>query len=146
MPGNKFSPGPSIHPGDAGIWATCDMHREGQCTAELKDLFNDVSTWYLLYIPHQFQTSSGRIDSSTVCRSHLRQHRSKQCCGRGRSSAWKRRHRGSDQSGNAEFAEFQARSLVRAGQDRCSLWSVFRHIICTPDHSINVEKRLSPVL
>ncbi|KAI4220426.1 MAG: hypothetical protein L6R36_007631 [Xanthoria steineri] len=44
MPGNKFASGPSIHPGDAGIWATCDMHREGQCTAELKDLFNDYAS------------------------------------------------------------------------------------------------------
>ncbi|KAI4280696.1 MAG: hypothetical protein L6R38_004243 [Xanthoria sp. 2 TBL-2021] len=43
MPGKKFSSAPSINPGDAGIWATCDMHREGQCTAELKDLFNDYA-------------------------------------------------------------------------------------------------------
>ena len=32
---------PSIEPGDAGIWATCDMHKEGKATAELRDLFED---------------------------------------------------------------------------------------------------------
>ncbi|KAL8897316.1 MAG: hypothetical protein Q9192_002642 [Flavoplaca navasiana] len=40
MSRKKFSSAPSINPGDAGIWATCAMHREGQCTVELKDLFN----------------------------------------------------------------------------------------------------------
>ena len=35
---------PSIEPGDAGIWATCDMHKEGKCTIELNDIFNEVRT------------------------------------------------------------------------------------------------------
>ncbi|KAL8934922.1 MAG: hypothetical protein Q9216_005667 [Gyalolechia sp. 2 TL-2023] len=39
MPKKNFS-APSINPGDAGIWATCDMHKEGLCTIELKDFFN----------------------------------------------------------------------------------------------------------
>lgn len=39
MPKKNFST-PSINPGDAGIWATCDMHKEGLCTIELKDFFN----------------------------------------------------------------------------------------------------------
>ncbi|KAL8674288.1 MAG: hypothetical protein Q9168_001281 [Polycauliona sp. 1 TL-2023] len=43
MPRRKFSSAPSINPGDTGIWATCDMHREGQCTIELKDLFNEYA-------------------------------------------------------------------------------------------------------
>lgn len=34
---------PSIEPGDAGIWATCEMHKEGKCTAELRDLFNEYA-------------------------------------------------------------------------------------------------------
>lgn len=34
----------TIKAGDAGIWVTCDMHKEGVCTAECKDLFNEV--WY----------------------------------------------------------------------------------------------------
>lgn len=34
---------PTIEPGDAGIWATCDMHKEGKCTAELRDIFSEVS-------------------------------------------------------------------------------------------------------
>ncbi|MCJ1411685.1 hypothetical protein MMC19_005777 [Ptychographa xylographoides] len=34
---------PSIQPGDAGIWATCDMHKEGLCTTELRDLFDEYS-------------------------------------------------------------------------------------------------------
>ena len=32
---------PSIEPGDAGIWATCDMGKEGKCTSELRDLFEE---------------------------------------------------------------------------------------------------------
>lgn len=32
---------PTIESGDAGIWATCDMHKEGKATAELRDLFED---------------------------------------------------------------------------------------------------------
>ena len=32
----------SIEPGDVGIWATCEMHKEGKCIAELNDLFDDV--------------------------------------------------------------------------------------------------------
>lgn len=31
-----------ILPGDHGIWATCDKGREGKCTGELRDLFNEV--------------------------------------------------------------------------------------------------------
>jgi len=34
----------AIQPGDSGIWVTCDKGREGKCTAELKDLFNTVSS------------------------------------------------------------------------------------------------------
>ncbi len=30
---------PSIEPGDAGIWATCEMGKEGKCTLDLRDLF-----------------------------------------------------------------------------------------------------------
>jgi len=32
----------SIEPGDAGIWATCDMRKEGKCVAELRDTFDEV--------------------------------------------------------------------------------------------------------
>ena len=35
---------PGIEPGDAGIWATCDMHQEGRCIAELRELFGEVRT------------------------------------------------------------------------------------------------------
>ncbi|KAL9026902.1 MAG: hypothetical protein Q9196_004504 [Gyalolechia fulgens] len=34
---------PTINPGDAGIWATCDMHKEGLCTVELKNFFNQYA-------------------------------------------------------------------------------------------------------
>lgn len=37
------SQAPTINPGDAGIWATCDMHKEGKATAELRDLFEDYA-------------------------------------------------------------------------------------------------------
>ncbi|KAL8689634.1 MAG: hypothetical protein Q9218_004735 [Villophora microphyllina] len=43
MPKKKFS-WPQIEPGDAGIWVTCDMHKEGLCTVELKDFFNECAT------------------------------------------------------------------------------------------------------
>ncbi|KAL8924734.1 MAG: hypothetical protein Q9172_002552 [Xanthocarpia lactea] len=43
MPKKRFSSAPSINPGDAGIWATCDMHKEGLCTVELRDLFNEYA-------------------------------------------------------------------------------------------------------
>ena len=43
----KGQPGyvaPSIEPGDAGIWATCPMGKEGPCTSELRDLFEEYAT------------------------------------------------------------------------------------------------------
>lgn len=42
----KGQPGyvaPSIEPGDAGIWATCEMGKEGKCTSELRDLFEEYA-------------------------------------------------------------------------------------------------------
>lgn len=39
-----FSQAPTINTGDAGIWATCDMHKEGKAAAELRDLFEDYAT------------------------------------------------------------------------------------------------------
>ena len=33
-----------IHPGDAGIWVTCDLHREGKCTVEARDFFTEVGS------------------------------------------------------------------------------------------------------
>lgn len=32
-----------IEPGDSGIWATCEMGREGKTTAELRDLFEEYA-------------------------------------------------------------------------------------------------------
>ncbi|KAL8766685.1 MAG: hypothetical protein Q9209_006615 [Squamulea sp. 1 TL-2023] len=43
MPKRSFSLAPSINPGDAGIWATCNMHKEGLCTIELRNLFNEYA-------------------------------------------------------------------------------------------------------
>ncbi|KAL8900616.1 MAG: hypothetical protein Q9207_005611 [Kuettlingeria erythrocarpa] len=42
-PRKGFTSAPSINPGDAGIWATCDMHKEGLCTVELKDFLNEYA-------------------------------------------------------------------------------------------------------
>ena len=42
----KGQPGyvaPSIEPGDAGIWATCVLNKEGQCQAQLLDLFEEYA-------------------------------------------------------------------------------------------------------
>ena len=33
----------AIRPGDAGIWATCAMKKEGKSVADLRDLFQEVS-------------------------------------------------------------------------------------------------------
>ncbi|KAI4141722.1 MAG: hypothetical protein L6R39_005213 [Caloplaca ligustica] len=41
LPKKNFSSAPSINPGDVGIWATCDMHKEGHCTVELKGFFDE---------------------------------------------------------------------------------------------------------
>ena len=32
---------PSLEPGDSGIWATCEMGKEGKSTTELRDLFGE---------------------------------------------------------------------------------------------------------
>ena len=34
---------PSIEPGDSGIWATCEMGKEGKSTADLRDLFEEYA-------------------------------------------------------------------------------------------------------
>lgn len=34
---------PSIEPGNAGIWATCEMGKEGKCTSDLRDLFEEYA-------------------------------------------------------------------------------------------------------
>ena len=42
----KGQPGyiaPNIEPGDAGIWATCEMGKEGKCTSDLRDLFEEYA-------------------------------------------------------------------------------------------------------
>ena len=36
-------PAPTLDPEGAGIWATCDMHKEGRATTELRDLFEDYA-------------------------------------------------------------------------------------------------------
>ncbi len=33
----------SIEPGDSGIWATCEMGKEGRCTSDLRDLFEEYA-------------------------------------------------------------------------------------------------------
>ena len=43
MKGQGSYAAPIIEPGDAGIWATCEMGKEGKCTAELRDLFNEYA-------------------------------------------------------------------------------------------------------
>ena len=38
----RHAAAPAIEAGDAGIWVTCDLNKEGKCTAELTDLFDEV--------------------------------------------------------------------------------------------------------
>ncbi|MCJ1354743.1 MAG: hypothetical protein MMC33_004732 [Icmadophila ericetorum] len=33
----------TVEPGDSGIWATCSMHKEAKCIAELRDIFNEYT-------------------------------------------------------------------------------------------------------
>lgn len=63
MPRTKFSNAPSIEPGDAGIWVTCDMHKEGLCTVELKDFFDKVSL-HFNYMTATLLTSASQICSA----------------------------------------------------------------------------------
>ncbi|KAI9830188.1 MAG: hypothetical protein M1826_004990 [Phylliscum demangeonii] len=41
-PNGDPRPVSTIEPGDAGIWATCDMNREGKCVVELRDILEEV--------------------------------------------------------------------------------------------------------
>lgn len=41
--GHSYAPA-SIESGDVGIWVTCDKNKEGLCTMELRDLFEEVRT------------------------------------------------------------------------------------------------------
>ena len=52
---------PSIEPGDAGIWATCEMGKEGKCTAELRDLFEEYAA--KLYGTSEDQIEAGNSDN-----------------------------------------------------------------------------------
>ena len=45
----QYAP-PTIEPGDAGIWATCAMGKEGKSTVDLRDLFEEYAN--KLYGPH----------------------------------------------------------------------------------------------
>lgn len=43
----KGQPGyvaPSVEPGDAGIWVTCELHKEGKTQAQMTDLFEEYAT------------------------------------------------------------------------------------------------------
>jgi tRNA acetyltransferase TAN1 len=42
--GGKPAYSRDIEPGDVGIWASCNKGKEGKCVAELKDLFQEVSS------------------------------------------------------------------------------------------------------
>jgi tRNA acetyltransferase TAN1 len=55
---------PSIEPGDAGIWATCEMGKEGKCTAELKDLFEQYAA--KLYGGAEVQVETASDDDAEV--------------------------------------------------------------------------------
>lgn len=39
--GHSYAPA-RIESGDVGIWVTCDKNKEGLCTIELRDLFEEV--------------------------------------------------------------------------------------------------------
>lgn len=41
--GQSGNAAPSIEPGDAGIWVTCEMGKEGRCTSEVRDLFEEYA-------------------------------------------------------------------------------------------------------
>lgn len=38
----------AIEPGDSGIWATCNLGKEGKCVTELRDCFDEVGNCYTL--------------------------------------------------------------------------------------------------
>ena len=55
---------PSIEPGDSGIWATCEMGKEGKCTAELKDLFEEYAA--KLYGGSEAQVEEASDDEAEI--------------------------------------------------------------------------------
>lgn len=55
---------PSIEPGDSGIWATCEMGKEGKCTAELKDLFEEYAA--KLYGGSEAQVGEASDDEAEI--------------------------------------------------------------------------------
>ena len=55
---------PSIEPGDSGIWATCEMGKEGKCTAELKDLFEEYAA--KLYGGSEAQAEEASDDEAEI--------------------------------------------------------------------------------
>lgn len=59
---NYASPG--IEPGDCGIWATCEMGKEGKSTAELRDLFEEYAT--KLYGRPEEQSDGGDSSEDAV--------------------------------------------------------------------------------
>ena len=59
--GQANNAAPNIEPGDAGIWATCDMGKEGKCTAELRDLFEEYAA-KLYGTPEDHEESDGEAE------------------------------------------------------------------------------------
>lgn len=58
------SAAPTIEPGDAGIWATCEMHKEGKCTSELRDVFNEYAAKIYKDVPSQNETADEDVARS----------------------------------------------------------------------------------
>ncbi|KAH0542365.1 hypothetical protein FGG08_003210 [Glutinoglossum americanum] len=58
--GGNNSSSNGIEPGDSGIWATCDMHKEAKCTGDLIDLFNKQAEE--LYGSYEGEVESGDIE------------------------------------------------------------------------------------
>ncbi|SLM36524.1 THUMP [Lasallia pustulata] len=56
----------SIEPGDSGIWATCDMHKEGKCMAELNDIFSEYTEKIYGNPLWETQELDGKVESDEV--------------------------------------------------------------------------------
>lgn len=58
--GHSYAPA-SIESGDVGIWVTCDKNKEGLCTIELRDLFEEVREPPTRHLGILLRTRSGNL-------------------------------------------------------------------------------------
>lgn len=62
--GHSYAPA-SIESGDVGIWVTCDKNKEGLCTIELRDLFEEVRERPTRHLGYSIADEIRKLDVNT---------------------------------------------------------------------------------